>query len=105
MLPENFMAPLYGAAGLRSLQAEPPRLRHSSMECLQSRFTWTFPEATWGATGSELSVRRRTNSIRRGCCDEPAHVGRSPKIAGHAGVVVSDDRAAPRGWRRNDKKV
>src|SRR5215831_12606846 len=58
-----------------------------------------------GATGSELSVRRRTNSIRRGCCDEPAHVGRSPKIAGHAGVVVSDDRAAPRGWRWNDKKV
>jgi len=46
MLPENFMAPLYGAAGLRSLQAEPPQLRHSSMECLQSRFTWTFPEAS-----------------------------------------------------------
>src|SRR5262245_19709205 len=34
-----------------------------------------------------MSVRRRTNSIRRGCCDEPAHSRRSPKLAGHAGVV------------------
>ena len=44
-------------------------------------------EAAWRATGGELSVRRITNSIRRGAATSLLIPRRSPKLAGHAGVV------------------
>ena len=44
-------------------------------------------EAGWGATGSELSVRRITNLFRRGESDEPAFRWRSLEGTGHAAVA------------------
>src|SRR6266542_2606012 len=50
--------------------------------------------------GFKRSLDNFSPVVTRGCFNR----GSSPKLAGHAGVVVSDVQAAQRGWRRNDKK-
>ena len=60
---------------------------------------------------SEQSVRRITNSMRRGDIGEPASEWRSlngdiaPPICGGKGCMSSRPQSALRGWRRNDEKV